>query len=825
MTDIPALPAGFRLGHYEIRRALDANGVVLIYRARDVRTQEKTWIEELLPMGLARRNADSVTVEPDGTKNERAFETLREAFLRQGEKRIVLTNPSLAKVRELIEGNGTAYLVVEAAEGMPLEDRFEEMDRSWTWEETGALGLPLVESIAELHAHDLLHLDIHPGNILLRHDAPPLLLGAAGAAALRGHAPVSGYGAVELYARESKPGPAADLYALGALLYRCLNGAPPAAAPARLAALSRGEPDPLQALASYGEGRPGPYVVDTLLAMLRVLPHERLASAPMVRDRLKSRRRPLAGPGAGQSPAGPAKETSARPEKTGAAASAPKRSVSAASQLRWLWAPALLIGGVYAYQAWQLGQRDDPAPATESPTREAPPPLVSSGKKAPGEGEAFARLEDEERIRRYREQLQSEKAAAERVEAGRRHLVEGRFTEPDEQNAVSEFRAALALDPKNPDARKGLHEVATRLVHQAEEALRAQRWDEAQNLLDHAAGISPDHKRLGELRGMLTAQRLKRAEETRIAEQLQLLERERARQIEEWLARAETAFRQDQLATPVGTSALDYFRQVLSLVPEHEAAKEGMRRIASRYGELSREALARDKLDEAETLANSAAAVRPDEPSLPALRGQIQARKQALALAADRERQRREQEEMQRVREQEKVKQTQEKRNQEVELKAGLDAYYAASYAEAFALLRPLAEQGVARAQFRLAVMYQRGRGVAENAGLALEWARKALPSLRRAAEGGEAWAQSDLGTLYEQGFALEKDEAEAVRWYRRAATQGYAGAQTNLGVMYAQGRGVERSREQAVEWLNKAAAQGDRIARENLRAMSGEAP
>lgn len=816
MTDNSALAAGFRLGHYEIRRALGSNGVVLTYRARDTRTLEKLWLEELLPVELVRRSADGVGAEAEA-KNAAAFEALREAFLRQGEQRIGLASPALARVRECFAAHGTAYLVLDAAEGTPLEDRLGENDRPWTWSETSALALPLVEAIAELHARGLVHLDIHPGNILLRAAAPPILLGMAGLAELRGHEPALGYGAVETFTRKSVPGPAADLYALGAVLYRCLSGTMPPDARARLAALSRGEADPLAAPVSYGEGRPGPYVVDTLMAMLRVLPHERLSSAAMARERLKSRRL-LVGPASGAAP-----EAGARSEKSRGGAVAPRRSASAGSYLRWLWAPALVIGGVYAYQSWQIGQREEPAPASETRKLEAEAPAADRGKaQPPAPGDAITRNEDEERIRRYREQQQLEKAAAERNAAGRRLLAEGRLVEPDDPSAASEFRAALALDAGNADARRGLNDVALRLLRQADEELRAGRLDDAQRLLDRAAGVQPEHKRLGELRGALTAERTRQAEAARLAEQQQMLERERARQIEEWLTRAEAALRQDQLSTPVGTSALDFFRQVLSLAPENDAAREGMRRIAARYLDLAREVLARDRLDDAEQLLNSAAAVRPDDPTLVMVRAQIQTRRQTLALAAERDKAKREQDQARQERDK-KTGEDQEKRRQETELKAGLDAYYTASYGEAHALLRPLAEQGVARAQFRLAVMYQRGRGVETNAALAQEWARRALPNLRRAAEAGEDWAQSDLGTMYEQGFALDKNEAEAVRWYRRAATQGYAGAQTNLGVMYAQGRGVEQNREQAIEWLKRGAAQGDRLARENLRALGAE--
>lgn len=77
-------------------------------------------------------------------------------------------------------------------------------------------------------------------------------------------------------------------------------------------------------------------------------------------------------------------------------------------------------------------------------------------------------------------------------------------------------------------------------------------------------------------------------------------------------------------------------------------------------------------------------------------------------------------------------------------------------------------------------------------------------------AEQGYARAQSNLGVMYEQGHGVLQDYAEAVRWYRAAAEQGYARAQGNLGFMYAKGQGVAQDYAEAVRWYLMAADQGD---------------
>ena len=55
-------------------------------------------------------------------------------------------------------------------------------------------------------------------------------------------------------------------------------------------------------------------------------------------------------------------------------------------------------------------------------------------------------------------------------------------------------------------------------------------------------------------------------------------------------------------------------------------------------------------------------------------------------------------------------------------------------------------------------------------------------------AEQGIAEAQYKLALMYSRGEGISRDDKEAVKWYRLAAEQGIAGAQSNLGLMYEKG-------------------------------------
>ena len=102
--------------------------------------------------------------------------------------------------------------------------------------------------------------------------------------------------------------------------------------------------------------------------------------------------------------------------------------------------------------------------------------------------------------------------------------------------------------------------------------------------------------------------------------------------------------------------------------------------------------------------------------------------------------------------------------------------------------------------QNNLGVMYESGRGVERDDAEAVRW-------YRCAAEQEDALGQTDLGVMYENGRGVERDDAEAVRWFRRAAEQGAATGQTNLGDMYTNGRGVQRDDAEAVDAEGQSAA------------------
>lgn len=139
----------------------------------------------------------------------------------------------------------------------------------------------------------------------------------------------------------------------------------------------------------------------------------------------------------------------------------------------------------------------------------------------------------------------------------------------------------------------------------------------------------------------------------------------------------------------------------------------------------------------------------------------------------------------------------------------GLAAYNKKDYLSALQEFKPLAEQGNSDAQNGLGVMYEKGLGVEKNDGQAIHW-------YRQAAEQGDESAQFNLGGL----FNTTKNYTEALRWYRKAADQGNSNAQFYIGLYYANGQGVVKDEALAFQWYAASAAQGNSTAQNNLGWM-----
>ncbi len=880
MTDLlkhDVLPAGARVGAFEVKQALSVSRFGVTYRAWDSHRECEVAIREYLPSDYAERDKEGVAVVADQASAD-VFEEGLTRFLQEARSLSQIHDPYVARVNEYMETNGTAYLVMEFEAGQSLKEYLADKTNTLSEEDLKALLVPMLKGLRVVHSADVLHRDINPAHLFLREAGPPVLLGFGNsqldlAGSNRAASRITpGYSAIEQYQDHGRLGPWTDIYALGASMYRCIAGADPVEATARIAAIAEDREDPLVPALEIGRGDYSTSLLGTIDWMLQPAAADRPDSAGAVlgllaEDVPRASPEPASAPRGTGSPAAenagtgvrptPASNRSARPAPplavdTSAARKTQSRTLPLFTRPGFILVSVIAVAGVVAGVNWlnppasPRPDRDAATPESVSATAQPSAETAARGdlETAPDLPQSFqlSRAEDRSRAELYRDLDRQRRAVEQKLESGHANLSAGNLITPSDNNALNDFRAVLELDPANQDARQGINQIVAHLLDRAEQAMAGGDIKQAETWLNRVIAIEPDNINAGALaeqisdhRARIEAQRLLAEQKEREDALHRVQEEERQRAVAALLDKAEAALQANRFVEPPEDNALRHFREVLSIDPDNEVARAGMKRIAGFYLEQANRAIIEGEIGKAEGYLTAAATIEPDSSSLRLLREQMKERRTLIArqrleeqrAAAQREAEVRQlaeaarQNRAERVDSERRYRAEQEARRRiDADLKAGINAYYGGSYYDAYRLLKPLAEEGNARAQFRIGVMYNLGRGVPQDPTLAKDWIRKALPFIQKAAAAGEAWAQADLGSLYEDGLVVAKSDAEAARWYQRAAEQGYAGAQTNLGVMYATGTGVRRDRDEAIKWLRKAAAQGDRVAKENLSIL-----
>jgi serine/threonine protein kinase len=296
----PAGAAATAATSYVIRRVLGTGGFGITYLAEWLGSEVA--IKEYLPEDFAGRGADGVGVVPRTGKSHELFQFGLERFEEEARTLLQLKDaPSIARALNYFEANGTAYLVMDYVFGRTLEQLVRERGALPEGELRRLLLLTL-QSLAVVHLRGYLHRDIKPSNIIVLADGRPLLIDFGAARQALGAKTQlltvmlsPGFAPFEQY-NTSGSGPFTDLYSLGATLYYCLLGGDRqkvtltmsrAQAPDRVAALQRGEPDPLAPAVQTGAGRYSEPFLEVLDWMLRIWPAERPQAAAEVIARLE----------------------------------------------------------------------------------------------------------------------------------------------------------------------------------------------------------------------------------------------------------------------------------------------------------------------------------------------------------------------------------------------------------------------------------------------------------------------------------------------------------------------------------------------------------
>lgn len=288
------LPEDTQIGVYEIKDASKIGTFDITYRAWNHHLKGRVKIQEFFPHDFAIRTSDGLGVEPKSPNDKENFEYGLKVFLDQGEILTQIEHPNLAAAENILQINGTAYLIMDYQDGMPLS-RLAQSSASFAETELKFILVSILHALQKVHEHGIVHGGIQPATIFLGKDGEPLLTDfAAARLAIAAHTDklagelAAGYAPAEQYERANEPGPATDFYALGATMYYCITHNQPVAAQSRIMALSKSEPDPMASLS----GSPGtPYSTELLQAinwMLQPEYNDRPQSAIEILALLKS---------------------------------------------------------------------------------------------------------------------------------------------------------------------------------------------------------------------------------------------------------------------------------------------------------------------------------------------------------------------------------------------------------------------------------------------------------------------------------------------------------------------------------------------------------
>lgn len=271
------LPHGTLLADtYRIGRVLGRpGGFGVTYLAWDVQLQNKVAIKEYLPRYLAGRSGDSLNVVVHTPEQKANFEFGLEQYLTEARMIAKFDHPHIVRVRNFFRAYGTAYLVMDYYDGRSLGDYLSHVEQAVEPKAAARLLGHILEGLAYVHDHGVLHRDVKPHNIYLASNGRSILLdfGAARQAAGDRIESISvvlseGYAPLEQYQKNTPQGPWTDIYGVAATLFRMLKGRAPAAALDRLGV------DALEQDLDFS-----PAINAVLRKGLAVRPNERYASA------------------------------------------------------------------------------------------------------------------------------------------------------------------------------------------------------------------------------------------------------------------------------------------------------------------------------------------------------------------------------------------------------------------------------------------------------------------------------------------------------------------------------------------------------------------
>ncbi|MER5504694.1 serine/threonine-protein kinase [Streptomyces sp. NPDC002766] len=252
-------------GRYRLGAVLGRGGMGTVWRAEDETLGRTVAVKELrFPSNI-----------DEDEKRRLITRTLREA------KAIArIRNNSAVTVFDVVDEDDRPWIVMELVEGKSLAEVIRE-DGLLEPKRAAEVGLAILDVLRSAHREGILHRDVKPSNVLLESDTERVVLTDFGIAQVEGDPSITSTGMLvgapsyisPERARGHKPGPAADLWSLGGLLYAAVEGLPPYDKGSAIATLTAVMTEPLEEPKNAGP------LKDVIYGLLNKDPAKRLDDA------------------------------------------------------------------------------------------------------------------------------------------------------------------------------------------------------------------------------------------------------------------------------------------------------------------------------------------------------------------------------------------------------------------------------------------------------------------------------------------------------------------------------------------------------------------
>ncbi len=227
-------PESILQGRYIIGRVLGYGGFGVTYIGWDASLERIVAVKEFLPSTFATRLPGNTTVSVYDGEATTQFSAGLQRFVSEAQTLAQFNGiPGIVDIYDSFAGNNTAYIIMQYLKGRDVKDMLAA-NGPLPYEQARDIILRVCDTLAPVHAKNIIHRDISPDNIYMTDTGEIKLLdfGAARYESAANSKSLSvilkaGYAPEEQYRSRGEQGPWTDVYALAATFYKMLTGQTP----------------------------------------------------------------------------------------------------------------------------------------------------------------------------------------------------------------------------------------------------------------------------------------------------------------------------------------------------------------------------------------------------------------------------------------------------------------------------------------------------------------------------------------------------------------------------------------------------------------------